>query len=248
MTRRWIWVVILSAYGIVYSFSQQANIDNYLSMIESGRGEEVRAELPSLMSQYPNNSGVLYLQAVLTTDGAEAVRLYQEIVDKYPAGEWTDDALYKVYKFYYAIGLYRTADIKLSQLQTRYPNSRYLSELTGEASAEPTKQVETSTASEPPSTDSSVPKRATEISKPTESESPGNFTLQVGVYSTFGNANKQKQFFEYQNYAAEIATKMKGDRELFVVYVGGYATADEARTRGDEIKQSFNIDYIVVSR
>lgn len=239
---------MLSAYGISYSFSQQPNIDNYLSMIESGRGEEVRAELPSLMSQYPNNSGVLYLQAVLTADGAEAVRLYQEIVDKYPAGEWADDALYKVYKFYYAIGLSRTAEIKLSQLQTRYPNSRYLSELTGEASAEPTRQVETSTAPVSPSTDNSVPKRTIETSKPTESKSSGNFTLQVGVYSTLGNANKQKQFFEYQNYAAEIVSKIKGDRELFVVYVGGYATADEARTRGKEIKQSFDIDYIVVGR
>lgn len=248
MTRRWMWILMLSACGITYSFSQQPNIESYLSMIESGRGEEVRAELPSLINQYPNNSGVLYLQAVLTADGADAVRLYQEIVDKYPASEWADDALYKVYQFYDAIGLYRTAGIKLSQLQTRYPNSKYLSEVTDQSSGELRSRVETSTAPVPASTDSSVPKQTTEVSKPMESRSPGNFTLQVGVYSTMGNANKQKQFFEYQNYATEIVSKMKGDRELFVVYVGGYATAGEARTRGDEIKQSFNIDYIVVSR
>jgi hypothetical protein len=41
---------------------------------------------------------------------------------------------------------------------------------------------------------------------------------------------------------------MKGSKELFVVYVGKFATADEAKAKGDEIKRSFNIDYIVVAR
>ncbi len=242
------WFVILTFCGITYSYSQQPNIDNYLSMIESGRGDEVRAELPSLLSRHPNNSGLLYLQAMLTEDGSEAVRLYQEIADKYPSGEWADDALYKVYKFYSAIGLSRTAEIKLSQLQSRYPDSKYLSEFAGGASDESRGRVETSTSSDPVSTDTPVPRSTTEISKPAEPKSAGNFVLQVGVYSTIGNANKQKQFFEYQNYAAEIGSKMKDGRELFVVYVGGYATADEARTRGEEIKDSFNINYIVVGR
>ncbi len=247
--RQTIWVLMmLTLLAIDSSFSQQLNVESYLSLIESGKAEEVSAELPSLLSQYPNNSGVLYLQAVLTKDGAEAVRLYQEIVDKYPSGEWADDALYKVYKFYSAIGLNRTAEIKLSQLQTRYPTSRYLSELTSEASVDTRGRVESSTATEPPSTDNSISKRPAETPKPVEPKPSANFTLQVGVYSTMGNAAKQKQFFEYQNYGAEIVSKMKGDRELFVVYVGGYATAEEAKTRGDEIKQSFNIDYIVVGR
>ncbi len=217
-------------------------------MIENGRGEEVSAELPSLLSRYPNNSGVLYLQAVMTKDGAEAVRLYQDIVDKYPAGEWADDALYKVYKFYSAIGLNRTAEIKLNQLQTRYPDSRYVAELASESPGDAKGRVESSTSSEASTTTTPVSKPVTEISTPSEPKSTGNFTLQVGVYSTMGNASKQKQFFEYQQYRAEVASKVRGDRELFAVYVGDYATADEARIRGDEIKQSFNIDYLVVSR
>ncbi|MEO8167156.1 MAG: SPOR domain-containing protein, partial [bacterium] len=206
------------------------------------------AELPSLLSRYPNNSGVLYLQAVLTKDGAEAVRLYQDIVDKYPAGEWADDALYKVYKFYSAIGLNRTAEIKLNQLQTRYPDSRYVAELASESPGDTKGRVESSTSSEASTTTTPAPKPVTEILTPSEPKSTGNFTLQVGVYSTMGNASKQKQFFEYQHYRAEVASKISGDRELFAVYVGDYATADEARMRGDEIKQSFNINYLVVSR
>lgn len=243
------WTVILTLCGLTHSFSQQPNIDNYLSMIESGKGDEARTELSSLISRYPNNSGVLYLQAVLTEDGAEAVRMYQEIVDKYPSGEWADDALYKVYKFYFAIGLNRTAEIKLGQLQSRYPNSKYLNEFTsGTTDESKDRAFETATAAEPPVTDAPVPGRTSETLKPAEPKSSGNFALQVGVYSTIGNAIKQKQFFEYQNYGAEVVSKMRDGRELFVVYVGGYATADEARTRGEEIKQSFNINYLVVGR
>ncbi len=244
--KRWVLILPLCCLAVTYSFSQQPNIENFLSMIESGRAEEVRAELPSLLDQYPNNSGVLYLQAVLTTDGADAARLYQEIVDKYPSGEWADDALYKVYKFYSAIGLNRTADIKLNQLRARYPNSKYVSELSSVAPEEPTQQSTTAT---PPTKDDateSVPDMAVH---PTEvSKSVGSFVLQVGVYSTWANANKQKQFFEYQKYPAEIVSKMKDDRELFVVYVGGYATMEEARSHGEEVKRTFDIQNIVVRR
>jgi len=50
-----------------------------------GRQEDqVKAEIPSLLSKYPNNPGVLYLQAQTTSEGAEAVRIYQSIVDNFP--------------------------------------------------------------------------------------------------------------------------------------------------------------------
>ena len=106
--------------------AEDPDIDRFLARVEKGEAEEVRMELQSLLSRYPNNPGVLYLQGVLTTDGTEAVRIYQSIVDNFPKSAWADDALYKVYQFYYAIGLYRTAEIKLNQLRTDYPRSKYL--------------------------------------------------------------------------------------------------------------------------
>ncbi|MBI5472029.1 MAG: SPOR domain-containing protein [Ignavibacteriae bacterium] len=251
------------------AFSQQPDISGYLQQIESGRGEDVRAELPTLLNQYPNNPGILYVQAVLTTDGAEAVRLYQDIVDKYPTSEWADDALYRVYKFYYAIGLYRTAEIKLNQLRSTYPTSAYLAAAT-ESGAQTTQETVQPTT--PPATDTTkdvptakpdepvktVPAEPTPVQQtPIEQHPPvqqqpdvtaGKFSLQVGVYSTRANANKQKQFFEYQKYQTEVGSKMKGSKELFAVYVGAYASESEAKAAGDAIKRSFNIDYLVVAR
>ena len=261
-----IWVIV----GRVGVIAQQPDIGNYLLQIENGRGDDVRAEITSLLNQYPNNPGVLYLQAVLTTDGAEAVRLYQDIVDKYPTSEWADDALYKVYKFYYAIGLYRTAEIKMNQLRSSYPNSAYLAAADTEARTPAEQNTDQQQATPPPVTevpkDVVIPKadeRPTPVEltpieqKPIEQSpveqkpaavSPGKYSLQVGVYSTRANANKQKQFFEYQKYQSDIGSKMKGSKELFVVYVGSFATEAEAKAKGDELRRSFNIDYLVVTR
>ena len=248
-------LLAVSVLSCASAFAQSPNVENFLSMIDAGQAEQVRAEVPSLLAQYPNNPGVLYLQAVLTTDGAEAVRLYQNIVDNFPKSEWADDALFKVYKFYQAIGLFRTADIKLNQLKTNYPESKHV---TGDVDMPPVTENGTDTAearaTETPAQSPAITKSdsttpvLSPVKQPVPPATTGIYTLQVGVYSTAANAGKQKLFFEYQKYAAEVATKMKGSKELFAVYVGSYATADEATAAGDEIKRSFNIDYIVVTR
>jgi cell division septation protein DedD len=256
-------------------FAQEPNIENYLSLIQRGEAAYVQAELPSLLKQYPNNPGVQYVQGVMTTDGAEAVRIYQTIVDNYPKSEWADDALFKVYKFYHAIGLHRTAEIKLNQLKTAYPESKYLTgddttaitpaaEQKSEPSPPLTSQqpqiqtIETPIAEEPPkrivakssdgTKEETLKSEAPKVETPKHELATGSFTLQVGVFSTPANAKKQKSFFEYQQYSAEIVSKAKGSRDLFYVYVGSYATADEAKAHGDEIKRSFNIDFFVVTR
>jgi hypothetical protein len=72
----------------VTSFPTRSDIRKYLSRIEAGEGDQIRAEMPSLLTKYPNHPGVLYLQGLLTRDGTEAVRVYQSIVDNFPRSEW----------------------------------------------------------------------------------------------------------------------------------------------------------------
>lgn len=240
-----VWVSI----ALVMSFTasareQEPNIEAYLARIENGEVDEVRAELPSLLRAHPNNPGVLYLQALLTTDGAEAARMYQNIVDAYPQSEWADDALWKTYKFYTAIGLHRTAEIKLNQLKSSYPNSKYLigrgqeTPATAEGKPEPAPAPRDEPSNEEPKPAPPSP------AAPTAS---GAYTLQVGVYSSAANANRQAQFFEHHNLLTRIVSKKKGGRELFYVYVGSFATAAEAQAKGAEVKREFNIDYFVVT-
>lgn len=236
--------------------AQQPDIENYLTMIENGQAEPVRAELPSLLGRYPGHPGVLYLQAVLTTDGSAAVRMYHDIVEKFPASEWADDALFKVYKYYTSIELMRTAELKANELRSRYPNSKYIASLpppattsadvrTSQPVAAPKETVAVTTTSPPPQAE---PKPETPPAPPVREAPTERYALQVGAFSTLANANAQKSFFEFHNHVAEVVSKVVGSRELYVVLVGNYASREEARSKGDELQRAFNMKSIVVPR
>lgn len=236
------------------------DIKAYLSRVEHGEADAVRAELPAVLTQYPNNPGVLYLQGVLTTDGTEAVRIYQSIVDNFPKSDWADDALYKVYQFYYAIGLYRTAEIKLNQLKTDYPQSKYLMHgiqpvaqgLPEEKDSVDAPMPDTTKAT-PQESQQAPDERATAEasatpSHPAPASTRGAYALQVGAYSQQMNAEKQKLFFEDLGYSVEVINKVRDNRSLFVVLVGEYTTADEARSQGAEISKKYDMHPMVVTR
>jgi cell division septation protein DedD len=228
------------------------DVQQLVDLVNRGQGDVVKAELPSLLSRYPNNPGILYVQALLTSEGAEAVRMYQSIVDNFPKSEWADDALYKVYQFYYSLGLYRTAELKMAQLKREYPSSRYVTNgTTAETSKlpeEPKKQpAATPAAQQPPTKPAAAPQIPAEAPAPQPGEA-GLFSLQVGAYTALTNADRQKKYFEEKGYTAEVISRVRDGRSMYVVLVGAYRTYDEAKARAAEIKQGLNIDSFVLSR
>lgn len=214
---------------------QPRAISDYIALVESGKADSAKAALPQLLEQFPNNPGVLYLQALLTTDGGESVRLYQGIVDNFPASEWADDALYKVYQFYYALGLYRTAAMKMEQLKKEYPSSPHLKPAAASAQALPEEEQQ-------------PPAPPTEPTAPQVAPSDSSFALQVGAYSSQVNAEKQKLFFEDLNMPVEIINRVKDGRSLYIVLVGRYTSVDAARGEGRTIREKYNIDSMVITR
>jgi hypothetical protein len=210
----------------------EADVAKYMAMIKNGQVDAVKGEVPALLAKYPNNPGVLYLQALTTSEGAEAVRIYQSIVDNFPQSDWADDALYKVYQFYYSLGLYRTAEIKMAQLRKNYPQSPFVNSAGGKETQQLAEEKPDSGASpvRPPAA-------------PAET-----YTLQVGAYTTAANAQRQRSFFEELGYPVEVINRVKDGRALFLVIVGSFATADEAREHGAEIKRKHNIDAIVTTK
>ncbi len=212
----------------------EPDIQKRLDMIKNGQIDEVKAELPTLLTKYQNNPGVLYLQGVLTTDGAEAVKIFQSVVDNFPKSEWADDALYKVYQFYYSLGLYKTAELKFQQLKREYPNSPYVTGKEIPQIAEKKKEE--------------MPPENIGSSKATESGLRGTFAVQVGAFSTLENANKQKKFFEGIGQHVEILNKVRHSKSLYLVWVGLFKSYEEARKFGAEIKSKYKIDSMVVAR
>ncbi|HMD14702.1 MAG TPA: SPOR domain-containing protein [Bacteroidota bacterium] len=232
---------IISTLLPVYSQTTD-EIHSYLQKIDQGQSAEVKKALPDLVTKYQNTPGIMYLQGRLASDGIEAVKFYQSVVDNFPKSEWADDALYRIYQYYYALGLYRTADLKMAQLKKEYPNSPHV---TGKELVTSPKQEESPVklpSAEPVQTDSQ------QITKTPAPPVQQSYTLQTGAFSTMANAQKQKTFFEDSGYTAEITNKIRGGKSLYLVWVGNYKTPDEARAVSKEIKSKYKIDSFFLER
>jgi tetratricopeptide (TPR) repeat protein len=251
-------IALFMAAGIASAQTggSEPDIQRRLELIEQGQGESVKAELPTLMATYQNNPGVLYLHGVLTSDGSEAAKIYQSIVDNFPRNEWADDALYRLYQYYYSIGLYKTADQKIAQLKEFYPFSSYASE---DAAALEKKAAQEEKLVAGEKKQSEMKPAAEEKTIPEEKPSPVRpkggakniasiFTIQVGVFSTFQNAEGLRKKFEKEGYVANISTQINGDRKLHKVLVGEFKTSKEARRFSAEVKKKFALTSIVVTR
>jgi cell division septation protein DedD len=225
--------------------SLDADVKRYIAKLEQGQTEEVKKILPDLAAKYPNNPAVLYLQGRLSTNGNEAVKFYQTIIDNFPKNEWADDALFSSYQYYTATGLYKTADLKFQQLKKEYPNSPFIA---GKSATSMPQQDEPVAKISPPDIAAASPETTKQSEPPQQIETPEPYTLQVGAYSTVANAEKQRVFFENLGVNVEITNKVRGGRSLYLVWAGSFKSADEAKEFGKEIKKKHKIDSIVVEK
>ena len=213
--------------------SGEPDILKRLELIEKGQSDVVRSELPTLMTNFQNHPGVLYLQGVLTTDGAEAAKIYQSIIDNFPKSEWADDALYKLYQYYYSVGLYKTADQKLDQLKRDYPFSTYATDQ--KVAEEPKVMPPTETPAK--------------VSQPSKGKKPtALFTVQAGTFRELQNAEELKARFERDGYASHIFTIVNAGKKFHKVWVGEFPTQDEAKRFSGEMKKKYHLETIVVPR
>jgi cell division septation protein DedD len=257
MRRRWL--LLLLVVGLAGAARAQGTSDEIrqaIAKVEQGRAEDVKRSLPELAAKYQNDPGVLYLQGRLASDGIEGVKFYQSIVDNFPKSEYADDALYHIYQYYYALGLYRTAELKMQALKKDYPDSPYATGQRAQAQLpaveEPSVRVaakdDTAAAAPSAAPPAGAPAGTPALPPAVPPARKAPYTLQTGAFSTAANAEKQKNFFEDKGLTVEVTNKVRGGRSLFLVWVGSYASADEAKRFGREVRSKYNIDSIVVER
>ena len=93
--------------AIIISFFCCANAQNinlYLTLIQKGRYGEVRENLPDLLSRYPNEAGVFFIQALINSDGDSSLSQYQKLIETFPASEFAAMSSMKIgeYLFIYS--------------------------------------------------------------------------------------------------------------------------------------------------
>ena len=102
-----------------FAFAQ--NIPLYLTLVEKGEIEEVRESLPNLLSRYPNDPGVYYLEALINLSGDESIAKYQRLINNYPKSEFAYLSSVKIGEYFFSRGLYSQASQQLKKTVLMYP-------------------------------------------------------------------------------------------------------------------------------
>ncbi len=210
-------------------YSQDKDIVPYLKVIESGAKDSVLQILPELKKSYPNDPSVLFLDGVLTENGQDAVPVYNRIIKDFPKSKYADASVYRLYSYYYSIGLYNTAATFLKKLKKEYPNSPYIKIAEREIPVE----------NEP----------APSLQEPTADENSVyyQFTIQAGAFSNDSNAISLKKSFEDAGYYSFIKSKSVGGTDFSVVYVGRFEKRDEAESFLQVVNKQFDLNGHIVS-
>jgi len=215
-------LTLLFFYYPVDLLAQDVDIVPYLKQIENGNVDEVKNQVPDLKEKYPGSPSIMFLEGVLTENGQKAVVIYQNIVDKYPDSKYADAALYRLYSYYYALGLYESAKEKLDQLINKFPDSPYIKiAKQNQLPVNPEIAREENVAKE----DSIPPPPPPQVK---QSDQDYKFTIQAGAFSNEGNAQTLKAGFDKFGIFSEVKDKQVAGTVFHVVYVGKFMTRDEA--------------------
>jgi cell division septation protein DedD len=214
-------------------FSQEVDIVPYLKAIENGNVAEAKEALVDLKVKYPGDPSVMFLDGVLKENGQEAIIIYQEIVDNYPKSKYADAALYRIFSYYYALGLYESAREKLKQLKTSYPTSPYI-------------QVADQNLSLLEKTDDQKTVTKTEEPKP-KTQEIYKYTIQAAAFTNLENANKLIGEFEGSGIYTQLADKVVAGTTFHVVYAGKFEKYEDAESFLQVVNSRYKVNGSIVS-
>lgn len=225
-------LIILAAVVFTQVYAQEVNIVEFLKAVEDGEVNTAITGLTELKKSNPNDPSVIFLDAVLTEDGESALTKYQAIYEQHPNSNYADAALYRVFSYYYSLGVYNRAESLLTKLKTEYPNSPYI------RAADRTIPDEVNTVTE------TTPQPAPQ---PNVTDENYNFTIQAGAFLNIENAKNLLNEIKKDGYPAELGTKSVGGSLLNVVTFGHLKTESEAQPLIVYLKNKFDLNGRVIS-
>jgi len=227
--KNFVYLALLFSALSVNINAQDVNIVPYLQQIENGKADEVRNELVGLKERYSDDPSVMFLEGVLTENGQKAVVIYQKVVVEYPDSKYADAALYRIYSYYYALGLYESATEKLNKLITDYPKSPY---------------IKIAKQNQLPVNPEITQEDETNITQQKNEDVKGadyKFTIQAGAFSKIENAESLQLKFEKSGIFSEIKDKLVAGTTFHVVYVGKFVTENDAENFLKTINDRFEL-------
>ncbi len=217
--------------------AQEVNIVPSLKKIENGEKEEAKKDLKTLKENFQNDPSVLFLEAVLTENAQDAISIYSGILKNHPKSKYADAAVYRIYSYYYSLGLYKTADTYLNKLKTDYPNSPYNKIVQKDLG---TLQDDEAVFLNDEPTKPDVNKENLQVKKDYK------FTIQAGAFTNAENASSLKLSFNKSGFPSEVVKKNVAGTTFHVVLVGKFVNKEEALNFLQVINSEFKLDGRVI--
>ena len=248
---------------LLLSISLGQNIDLYFSLIEQGKIDGVKENLPELISKYPKNPGVLYLKALLTQDGKSAIKQYKKLLKQYPNSKYAPDAAMKIGEYLYARGLYTQAATLLKNIPIKYSRFIGIQRATnlminsfnaiGEADSARYYALIIK---------SMFPKIDTDISSLKKQNKPlaqvfdfnkkkldlGPYVIQIGAFGSRENARRLKLQVIQLGHDVSINNVESNGKILYAVRVNRFKSKKQAENIGRDIKGKIGVEYRILYR
>ena len=263
----WIfWPILISTFLSAQTF----NI--YFQLLEEGRIQEVKDQLPELKSKYPYEPAIPYLQALMDDDGYSAIIQFRQFIEKFPDSEYTDDAEMKIGEYLYSRGLYGQASQQLKKITLKYKNSNHLQrsvdllvssfKATGEIDSAKYYVSKIKARNSELQVDhygfnvqrfdvkfrklTSKDEGKTKASIAQDLSQP--WVVQLGAFGKYDNAKRLKNMIKNAGYPVEIVEVMSNGKRLHAVRVVRFNSEHEAGNVGKKIKVQYGVNYRVLNR
>ncbi|MBN2200379.1 SPOR domain-containing protein [bacterium] len=244
--------------------------EDLIQWIEDGRLNEARARIAHMEADRRNPEQVLFLKGLVTSNGDSAIVIFERLLMMYPNSRYADEAAYRLGQEKIARGLYRSALRPLNEVFRKNPDPALKEKaqyavglcyvnlnIPDSANAVFRKIVESGSAASDvwvsardrlSGQSGSAPQTGTTAQAATDSTAGRpHYAVQVGAFGNQSNALMRKSFFERAGYPVALRSKRKDGTLLYLVWIGTFATLDEARQTGERIKAKYGSSYTLVS-
>lgn len=248
---------------LLLSISLGQNIDLYFSLIEQGKIDGVKENLPELISKYPKNPGVLYLKALLTQDGKSAIKQYKELLKQYPNSKYAPDAAMKIGEYLYARGLYTQAATLLKNIPIKYPRfigiqratNLMVNSFNAIGEADSARYYALIIKSMFPKIDTDISSLKKQI-KPLDQVFDfnkkkldlGPYVIQIGAFGSRENARRLKLQVTQLGHDVSINNVESNGKILYAVRVNRFKSKKQAENIGRDIKSKIGVEYRILYR
>jgi predicted Zn-dependent protease len=215
--------------------AQSVNIVPALKEIEAGDISSAKNELNSLKRSNPDHPSVIFLDAVLTENGEDALNKYLRVYKEHPNSKYADASLFRIFSYYYSLGVYKRAGNLLDELKAKYPGSPYIK------MADRNIPNQDFTVTEQPKPEEK-PEAVKKQEKPEKPKPSYKWTVQAGAFLKINNAKSLRDELIEKGYPSEINTKEVGGSLLNIVTAGKFETKNEAEELLSLLKNNFNLN------